>query len=484
MAPPRNRAEPDENMTVRPFERMAVEFLGAASGGAPENTITLMLASPLSARNPDVCLLWHDGYRTRHRGALLRDHAARALYGLFKGTVKLAIGFEPLKYALYGKINDTLLVVPSTCGAESPAGAYKTTYARTDDDDGIFVCGPAGACGKGETGVNGLSAGWKLSVASSLIWRGLHAFIRIQGGFIDKTLLLLLWLEWAGGLQWLYAGSLERALSEVVEKHRIKKIGCVHEMHSHARVVWRVASKYAARGYAVQHASISSGKRWYFCYPEERENGLRLPDVMHVFNDETAELLKPHYGATKFLLGCSCRFSHWKDAAADRTGKSDFYLFVSALAAFDNDVLIEGLRKLLARSGKPMNVRLRLHPHAEIGRGDQKWIRSNLQRGFIDVSRGVALKDDIARSLAVIGMSTTVLEEALLLGCPAVQLTHPDYLQYIDLRGIEGAATIGHQDLSAEFLASISKKKVDHGPLRGRLGLAHPDVTYGRLFEA
>jgi hypothetical protein len=53
-------------------------------------------------------------------------------------------------------------------------------------------------------------------------------------------------------------------------------------------------------------------------------------------------------------------------------------------------------------------------------------------------------------------MSTTVLEEALLLGCPVVQLTHPDYLQYIDLQGIKGAAMTGYQDLTANYLAAAS----------------------------
>jgi hypothetical protein len=474
----------DENTIIRPFERMAVEFLDAVSGAATESTLALILASPLSARNPDVCLLWHDGYRKKHRVALLRNLAVGTVYGFLKGAAKLAVNFKPLKYAVHGKINGSLLVVPSTCGHTTSAGTYKTGYVRTDDDDGIFVCGPAGACGKDEKSTEGITPGYKLSVALGLMRSGMHAFIRVKGGFADKTLLLLLWLEWAGSLQWLYACSLERALSEVVEKYDIKKIGCIHEMHFHARVVWRVASKYNARGYAVQHASISSGKRWYFCYPEERKNGLMLPDVMYVFSNDAIKLLAPYYSTTKFLLGCSERFSHWKDAAADGERKGDYYLFVSALAAFDNDVVIEELRKLIENAARPMNVRLRLHPHAEIGHADKKWIKSHLQKGFIGVSTGVSLKDDIARALAVVGMSTTVLEEALLLGCPAVQLTHPDYLQYIDLHGIKGAAAIGSQDLSAEYLAAVSTNKVDCEPLRERLGLNQPTVTYRKLFEA
>ena len=473
----------NENSFIHPLEHLAVEFLAAASGAADEGATSLICASPLSARNPDVCRLWHDGYREKHRAALLLNLAAGTLYGFIKGAVKLAIDFEPLKYAVYGKINGTLLVVPSTCGSETSTGAYKTSYVRTDKDDGLFVCGPAGACGKNEKDIERTSFSHKLFVVSNMIWGGIRAFVRVKGDIVDKMLLLLLWLQWAGSLQWLYACHLERALSEVVEKYGVKKIGCIHEMHSYARVVWRVASKYNARGYAVQHASISSGKRWYFCYPEERKNGVMLPDVMYVFSDDAIELLAPHYGTTKFLLGCSCRFSHWKDAAPAREVKGDYYLFVGALAAFDNDVLIEGLRKLIENSATPMRVRLRLHPHAEVSRADKKWVKSCLRKGLIDASAGVPLKDALASSIAVIGMSTTVLEEALLLGRPVVQLTHPDYLQYVDLRGIKGAATIGHQDLSAEFLAAVSKKDVDCESSRERLGLTHPAVTYSKLFE-
>lgn len=468
---------------VRHFERLAVEFLDASCGGAPETTISLIHASPLSARNPDVCLLWHDGYRKKHRVGLLLNLISTTLYGLLKGAVKLAVDYKPMRYSVHGKITDSLLVLASTCGFESPAGTFKTAYVRTEDDDALFVCGPAGTCGKGEKDVDGLTLAQKLAITLRLTRSGLRAFFTVKGDFIDKALLLLLWLEWTLSLQWLHACYLERALSEVVEGCRVKKVGCIHEMHSYARVVWRVAAKYNARGYAVQHASISSGKKWYFSHPAERKNGLMLPDVMHAFSDDTVKLLAPHYDATRFILGCSSRFSHWKDAAPDRTRKSGYYLFATALASFDNDVMIEAVRTLVENSAAPIHVRLRLHPYAEIKPADKKWLKSRLQAGLIDVSRDIALKDDIARSEAVIGMSTTVLEEALLLGCPAIQLTHPDYLQYMDLRGIQGAAVIDSGELSAGLLAALSRTPVNCEPLRERLGLNHPTVTYQNLFK-
>jgi hypothetical protein len=471
-------------MIISPFEYMAVNFLDAAIGVAAENTTSLILSSPLSARSPDLSLLWHDGFREKHRIKLLRNLLAKNIYGFLKGAVKLAVNFKPLRYAVHGKINSALLVVTSTCGFEASNGSYKTAYVHTDNDDGIFVFGPVKTCGKGEKDIKELALRYKLSVAMNLMRSGMHAFIRVKGSFIDKTLLLLLWIEWVVSLQWLYAYYLERALSEVVEKHNISKIGCIHEMHFYARVVWRVASKYNARGYTIQHAAITPGKRWYFCYPDEKKNGLMLPDVMYVFNKDIIEMLKPHYDSTKFLLGCSSRYSHWKDITANRDKKGEYYLFAGALAEFDNNVLLESLREIVEKSARPMKVRLRLHPYAQIGRRDKKWLKLNLNKGLIEISHGISLKDDIERAIAVIGMSTTVLEEALLLGCPVVQLTHHDYLQYIDLQGIQGASTIGYRDLSSEYLVSMANNKVDHKFLRDRLGLTHPTVTYSKLFEA
>lgn len=471
-------------MISSPFEYLTVNFLDAATGVAAESAISLIHSSPLSARSPDLCMLWHDGYREKHKIKLLRDLSVRAFYGLLKGAVKLVVNLKPLKYAVHGKVNDYLLVLTSTCGFEDASGAYKTVYVQTDNDDGLFVFGPINTCGKGEKDIKELALSYKLSVALNLMRSGMHAFIRAKGSLIDKALLLLLWMEWVVSLQWLYAYYLERALSEVVKRHNISKIGCIHEMHFYARVVWRVASKYNARGYAVQHAAITPGKRWYFCYPEERRNGLMLPDVMYVFNKEIIEMLKPHYGTTKFLLGCSSRYSYWKDITANRDKKGDYYLFVGALAEFDNNVLLESLRIIVEKSARTMNVRLRLHPYAQIRLKDKKWIKLNISKGLIAISQGTSLKDDIEGAIAVIGMSTTVLEEALLLGCPAVQLTHPDYLQYIDVQDIKGAATIGYQDFSAEYLDSISNNEVDNESLRERLGLTHPTVTYNKLFEA
>jgi len=205
---------------------------------------------------------------------------------------------------------------------------------------------------------------------------------------------------------------------------------------------------------------------------------------MYIFNKDVAKLLAPFYANTKFILGCSNRYSHWKKVTPSGNEKSDYYLFVSALAGFDNRILIKTLRCLVGSTKEPMNVRLRFHPFAQIGRKEKKWIRANLKEGLVKVSRGTSLKDDIEGAITVVGMSTTVLEEALLMGRPVVQITDPDFLQYIDVAGIKGAVRKDYRELMPDDLVNNIGCKVDSDKIRERLGMEQPLVTYTQLFSS
>ena len=311
---------------------------------------------------------------------------------------------------------------------------------------------------------------------------GLFAFLKIEGRLFEKSLLLLQWLSWALSFEWLRDRYLEKSLSEIVKKYGIKKIGCTHEMHSYARIVWRVAAEYNAMGYTVQHAALTRGKRWYFCYPEEKRGGLKLPDVMYIYNRKVVDTLKPFYENTRFLLGCSGRYAHWKDVKrSDSKGK--YYLFVGALAGFANEVLIASLRTLLKNAKESMPIRLRLHPFAKLGYNQKHWMQSLVKKGIIEISKDISLKTDIEDAIAVIGMSTTVLEEALLLGRPVIQICHPDYLQFIEIDGIQGATKKDYRELFPRDLLEASNLSVDCEMIRNKLGLGHSVVTYKQLFS-
>ncbi len=465
------------------FEHLAAKYISKIAQSVPKELVSLVFSSPLSARSPDVCLLWHGGYRERHMASL----TARSLWALFSGLLggcrRLAANFTPFGYALFGKVGDAILVVSLACGHVDPSGQFKTQYIPTQKEDAIFVFGTIDSLKKDAQPIENLTFKEKASITRHLVKSGISAFLKLKGDMADKVLLLSEWLSWSLNLKWLNNYYFAKSLSSVVERYSVKKIGCIHEMHSYSRIVWAIASKYRLKSYTLQHATITKGKRWYFCYPEEKESGLVLPEVMYVYNDKTMNLLKSYYGSTKFIMGCSYRYSHWKDIGPAKDRKGGYYLFAGALAGFDNDLLIGLIRKLLNMAKETIPVRIRLHPLAKLRNSDSDWLKKGIRNKNIQISQGTPLKKDIEEAIAVIGMSTTVLEEALLMARPVIQIAHPDYLQYIDLDGIEGAVKKDYEKFLPEDLIAISKRTVDHEQMKIRLGLEQPLVTYKGLFS-
>lgn len=402
--------------------------------------------------------------------------------GSLKGLLKLFVNPNPFGYAVYGDVGENLFAVTATCGTALENGSYKTHYVQTDDDDGLFVFGSIDKCGKNAAAVTPLTFTVKCEVLFVLIKNGGLAFAGSRAGLLDRALLLMEWLVWVAGLRWLYYYYLDMSLSKVVSENNIRKIGCVHEMHSYSRVVWRVARKYGAEGYTIQHAAISKGKRWYFTYAEERESGLVLPDVMYIFNTDVEETLRPWYGSARFILGCSYRYSAWKGVKARESSGGQYCLFTGALAGFDNKTLIIALRSLLGSGSLSLPIRIRLHPTAQIPYRWKQWLNKVISGGTVAVSKESTLREDLENAAVVVGMSTTVLEEALLLGCPVIQLINTDYLEFINIEGIQGVSRREFNRLSARDLEDISGSSVDFEKMRDRLGLEHPIVTYKRLF--
>ena len=71
------------DMDFNPFEYLTVKFLDAATGIAIKSTISLIHSSPLSARSPDLCMLWHPGYRKRHSLRLFVESTASLVAAFF-----------------------------------------------------------------------------------------------------------------------------------------------------------------------------------------------------------------------------------------------------------------------------------------------------------------------------------------------------------------------------------------------------------------
>lgn len=465
------------------FEYVAARFVSEIAVNLPKEIMSLAFSSPLSARSPDLCMLWHTGYFYRHKLKLFFDNLLAAIVSFLKIPGRLLAHCEPFAYALYGRIDNTILVVPSICGQAVADGDYITNYVRKTREDGVFIFGSPRTCGRNETKVQELSIKLKLYYTFSLAKAGFSAYFRLGGGFFDSTILLLHWLAWILRFNWLRDYYLETTLSELIERFNIRKIGCIHEMHSYSRIVWRVAEKWNSGSYTVQHAAVTSGKRWYFYYQKEKESGLRLPSVMYMYNKNIIDRLKPYFNGTIFRLGCSSRYVHWRSVQRS-SNKGSYYLFVGALAGFDNEVLLDTIKRLLIdMPSELLPIRIRLHPFAILNRKLKRWLESNVKIGKVQLSKDIVLKDDLNNAKVVIGMSTTVLEEALLLGRPTIQLTHHDFLKYIDINGINGAMVVDHNNLSIQDLLNISNTEVDSEAMRERLGLNYPEVTYQQLFS-
>ena len=464
------------------FEQLSAKYVAAVAQSMDENNMSVVFSSPLSARSPDLCFLWHTGYRKKYFMKLTTQVLFSLPLEFIKGLIKLFSNFKPLGYILQGKIDDKILVIPLSCTKLDNNGKYQNQYISTEEDDAVFIFGPKSSLKGREVKEIKITFKEKLLLLYKLLRGGGVAFFNTKGKVADRLLIFMSWMLWILGFKWIDDYRLDRSLSHVVEEYEIRKIGCIHEMHNYARIVWRVKYRYGLKGYTVQHAAVASGKRWYFCHPEEKDSGLMLPDIMYIYNNKVKDLLKPYYSNTQFILGCSYRYSGWRNVNGRKHNKGKYYLFVGALAGFDNDVLFSSLRHLLKATKETISLRIRLHPLAILNQNDKIWLENNIKNGIIHVSKDVSLKQDIEDAIAVIGMSTTVLEEALLMGCPVIQLQHPDYLQYIDIDGLQGASKIDYDRLSFDDLMSVANAQPNPHEIREKLGLDHSLVTYKSMF--
>ena len=466
------------------FEGLAARMWTFAARSMPEHVLTLAVGSPLAARVPDSGLLWHPGYRSRHAVRLCLSGLSEVVSAVAIGVAKLLWRPSLFEYALYGSHDGALLVVPSVLGREVPHGAFVTNYISSKPQDAVLAVGPVGTCGSLARPVR-VSRWSTIRIALRLAGAGFSACLRVKGAALEKTLLLEVWLSWALGLRWLLAFATRIALEEVLVGDRFSQVGCIHEMNAAARAVWRVAHAKGLRTCTVQHASVSRAKLWYFAFAEEVAAGVVLPDLFYVYSPTVADLLEPYYPEADIRLGCGQRYAQWRDSEAALSGQGDSFLFVGSLAVFDNEVVIGAILRLAGpAAGSGTRLRLRMHPAAETRRSLARRLRRAVAAGSIELSTGHSLADDIAQSRVVVGMSSTVLEEAILLGCPAIQLLDSDFLEYVDIAGIEGGAKVNHTELSFELLNQMSTAHVDGRELRERMGAGYPVVTYERLFKS
>ena len=466
-----------------PFEALAARCVTSVAERVSPDLRFLVFSSPVCTRRTDVSLLWHPGYRNGHKVRLLLEALASFPFDLAKGILRLAPPFRQYGWCVSGKIEERVVVLPSLCGEEVTPGQYRTPYVSSQAADALYLFGLRSSFGSSAKTMR-LRFSTDLARPFFVLSRAtLGAAPVVSGRWFERALIWLSWCSWLVSLRWLEVIALHGNLSAFVEHHRIAKIGCIHEMHEHARTVWDVASRHGARSYTVQHAAFSAGKRWLFPRRDEVDAGMALPDVFYVYDDQVVRMLQEHYRRTTFLLGSSSRYVPLRTAVPFEAAGSEYYLFATALPFFDNDVVLGSVKRALAR-GSQSRVRVRLHPAAQLTRGTRSWLRSAHRSGTLDLSSGRSLDQDLQGAIAVVGMGSTVLEEALVMGRPVVQITDSRFREYLDLEGLSGVSRIDYETFSSSTLALESLPPIDRAPLeaRRRLGLTQLEVTYDRLF--
>ena len=124
-----------------------------------------------------------------------------------------------------------------------------------------------------------------------------------------------------------------------------------------------------------------------------------------------------------------------------------------------------------------------MHPFAIVSRQNRNWLKKKVENKQIEYPKNSGLNNDLINATAVIGVGSTVLEEALLLGRPAIQITHPDYLRYVGIGGITGTRVIDHREFSWKDLLAITGCEVDANLVRSRFGLSEKEINYDVLFS-
>ena len=392
-----------------------------------------VFCGPASFRDPEADNCWHPYMIRSGVAVFVKDQLPLFMKAIGGGIRRFLTGcFGRFHYIE----NDgaTVLGVSPTSICSIKDGKVETSYCHEDDTDRIawFLIDEK----EKEPG------GYPVSRVAVIRW-----FLRMLGSWFYVTLfgrqeerrgdwfvVSVLTLRWIMSLLWVNAWMLELALETLLKDSCFKKVFCVHEMHPQARVACSVSRRIGVPFRVLQHASINRSKLWYFPVRQELASGLTCPDEFVVFSDDVITLLKPYYpSSTAFSLGCSNRYAHWKTKTADYSPRNNNggVLFVTSLSWWDNAVVLDAVSRLLDEAYTDRLLRVRLHPHAFVPSAAQSWFDEQVTSGEICRSVG-SLEQDIAASSLVVGMTTTVLEEAALLGKPIITLQSSDYLSFED----------------------------------------------------
>lgn len=383
-------------------------------------------ASPICFREPEVHMLWHPctaSWGSLHIMSSFVKPILKACIAGIRRFFLLDIGC--MRYVRCPGAT-VLAVGPDTVVSEQN-GLVQTSYVQSEDS--VHVAWVI-LTDHGRTTRKGTSSHGQILLLWMHVARAFCAAVmRTEFCTRDGLCGSLFLLEWIMSGRWLNLVAYAEDLHTLFGKERFKRVHAVHEMHPYSRVTWDVAHRAGIETHTIQHATIVREKLWYFPTDDERRAGLQGPKVFVVYSQAIQELLAPYYTATRFLLGCGPRYKQWKHQAhqvAHMSTKTDV-VFVGSLARWDIEVVLCGLQQVM-QSTHVRHVVMRWHPASDF-RWLQRWIVRRLEKNGMENSHR-SLQEDISRAAVVIGMNSTVLEEALAVGVPIIVLHDERFLSF------------------------------------------------------
>ena len=449
----------------------------------------LIWVSPTSYRDPEETSLWHPSFLKSNSLKKALVYSSIFFLSSIIGAIRFFI-YHGFFYTVLKNNSRTLLVIPQEITQDS--SSFKTEYMIENKNYPIdkIIFSKSKNIGLKFTTLSFLT---KIKISIVLI----HLlFNDLKVEFYKKKInsyylcCFVLFLRWILSQGWYFHWDFYHLLTKETLNKKYKILLSLHEMHFYARIMWKICQEQNLMGMTAQHAAIIPEKLWYFNDPIETNAGCHLPHIFYLFSEDTKALLRPFYPKTEFKLCCSPRYQKWANYSLNkiskRTEKKFHILFASTLLFYDVALLLKALKKLLTHGNsisKHSKLILRLHPAACIKFIDQVWLQWASQLLHRLEISSLKLEEDLSQSHIVIGGSSTVLQEALILDIPILALYDPDYLTY---SVVPSSYRLSIKDLTWERIQAqmnIKPQESIKEQFKANLGLSNPNLTTELIYQ-
>lgn len=453
------------------------EFTAAFAQRLPAELRLVAFTSPTSFREPEIDNCWHPRFVGRSRIAEALCQLPRLLRSAASGVRRwLTAAFGSVTF-LPGADRTTIAITPvSLCTIRD--GRVISDYCPRQDAESVSWIVIDEAASDLQP-----SSFYRMRVA--VAWgKVLSRWFRTSlKRFGQKDWMIASWLSlrWILGLQWAILWNVSIRVESLLQQNRPMQIFAIHEMWPWARAIWMVARRCHIRSVAVQHASITRSKLWYFPMEVERAAGFAAPDVFAVFSEKERSLLLPYFPSTQFLLRCAPRYAHWKNRASlvSTVSRDGTVLFVSSIPWWDNDVVLAAAAHISTSGSRQHRIAIRLHPSAVVPSHWKRWLSRAISAGLVWRSTAT-LPEELEHARVVIGMNTTVLEEAAAMGKAVLVLEDPRYLSFAPSLGRHlEASHFSWQAVEEAALGAADLSLVSAG--RRALGLDLPELRLSEI---